>query len=368
MPTVKFTAKDEGVTREFAKLEGKVSRLQDKLDAAGRAGTRAGKSMKDTGEHAGKAFDPQRITQWVTGLLAGGAALQVITGELAAQHDLEKKQASSQVTLASARKDVLRNMAGVDAATKQEALASMRRMSTETGIEERFILQGFAQGYSASGGDQAATEAALRLGTKYLADKPEQIGGYVGSLIDMSKVTRTTDPEINQGLLTVTSAASRVVDPMQQARNIPRAMVNMQAYDTSANTGSALFSALSNATADFMGATSGTGVVALTQQMQKFFEADDRRDPGTSALRIAALQGDKDLATEFLSEASFEKTVGGPIKDFLLDRDSSMAKTFAKDLAALPGPEGLRRIGRSVTADFEIDPAEATARRVRLFG
>jgi len=226
-------------------------------------------------------------------------------------------------------------------------------IAREAKVDEKFVAQAMASALSASGGNIEAAKAAVRGAAEFLSDKPTEIAGYAGSLLDLAKVTGTSNAETNKGLLLLVGSLSRVVNPQQQAMNIPRSLIGQMAFGATPRGAAALFAALTTGSGDITGATSGTGAVSLAQQLEAFLP--DRK---TLQERIAALQSSPELAQQFLAQASFEKTVLGPIRQLLTDPNSPIAKQFRENLARIPAMGELPKISQDLQKRFLLDPLE----------
>lgn len=391
----------------MAKLEGKVVSLEGKLRGMGREGQKAGDKTAKAGKVASGSFDLDRVRRFSTALLgigsvAAGVALawRLVQAEIKTTINLQKQAGQKQVTLNSARLDVARNMAGASEAEVAKVLAAGGSIATDEKIEERYIQAAIASAISASGGNVPSALAAVRQSAKFLPDKPAEIAGFAGSLLDLAKVTGTDDAKVNQGLLSMVGAMSRVVNPRQQAMNIPRSLIGQMAFGAEAPTAAALFAALTTGSGDFMGATTGTASIALAEQLEAFLpaagktaqskgglgeldrieladlapraqrardraaagktlgtkaRADWRRHDalkvkeasltmeaaipagmGTLGDRIGYLQANPEMAGQFLKSASFEKVAKGPIIQLLTEATSDVAKQFATNLKQIP--------------------------------
>lgn len=380
---VEITGDDRSAARAFTKLEAKVQGLEAKLKLAGRAGERVGQKMDKTGKSIRSAFNPKALVGFLGVVGTGGtilAGLRLITAELRQQIELQERAKLAQITLSASRRNLLLNLVATSDADRLAVISSAGKISRQTGAPERFVTQALASAVSASGGNIKASTAAVTRAARLFAHEPETIGTFAGSLLDMSRVTGTPDAGVNAGLLAFAAGRSRVVDPRAQAQNIPGALIGITSQDATAAGAVALFAALSGGAADIQGRISGTGGIAFAEQLQKFLPGLPRQPPipgigpelagpdiGQLAERIKFLQANQPAAREFLAGASFEKKVGGPLKELLTNPFSIIAQEFASNLRDIPGPEGLRRIAQDTLQSFNLDPLERGARAERAF-
>lgn len=339
----------QGLAKQNAALEKQVGTLR-KMDRTGKRATKTFGGL--SGKVAGVAG----------GFISLAAAIGLVNSELKEIERRQTEAARVQVTIGQARKDVIRNLVGRSDAEIQDVLDEVARVARKERVAERFIAAGFATALSASGGDIPASKAAVGVATQFLADRPSGIGAFAGSLLDVAKITKTADALINLGFLAKVGSLSRVTDPQQQARSIPRAIIGAGAFGTQATPGAALFAALTTGAADIEGRISGTAMIGLAQQLEEFLPKLQ-----TTTERITALQEAPLKAEQFLAKATFEKVLLGPIRQLLTDVNSVTAREFRKNLTAIPGLSELAEVGRKTIAQRALDPLERTAQIKRLF-
>lgn len=333
----------------------------DRINTEMQTGTGRFRQYQQQQEKTFGAAALARLSAFAAGLVSIQAVTRLITTELQSQSDLRDKAEATKATIFTTRQDVRRNLAGEDLSTQDKVLDQNRELAARLDISEKFINAARAAALSASGGNVAASLDAVTGAARFLADKPGDIGGFAGSLLDLSKVTGTTDASVNLGLLTKVGALSRVVAPQQQAQNIPRALIGATSFGATARESAALFAALTTGSGDITGAAGGTGTIALAKQLRDFSEV-----PGaTTGEKIRALQADRTLAKTFLGDASFEKVVLGPIEQLLLDQQSQVAQQFRSNLAEIPDTSGLGRLGVSTLASLEAGRLAPSDRRAR---
>ena len=293
-----------------------------------------------------KLFSAETLTKvgkFALGLGGVSSAAALITQELRAQLELIDKAAKTQLSVSQSRNVVLRNLVGTSPENARAILEENQKLASETGVSEQAINQARASALSASGGNVQASLEATRVAAKFLADQPGEIGGFAGSLLDLSKVTGSTDANENLGLLSFVASQSRVVSPQQQAANIPRALIGARSFGATSQEAAALFASITTGSGDLTGATSGTATIQLAKQLESF------QVPGATTVseKIAAMQSNPELASSFLADASFETSSLGPIRELLSNPNSEIARSFQSGMSALPDSAGLRRQGQS---------------------
>lgn len=371
---VEMTANEVQAYKAMQRLIDQQAKMEQGLKRTGRASASAGKK-NDAAFGAGALSS---LKTYVAGFMGVGGlmmAIQAVNRELEHTKQLQKDVASEQITLASARKDITRNMAGASDEDIKKMMGAATSIAGETNVEEKFIAQAIASALSASGGKQDASIAAVKGAAQFLADKPEEIAGFAGSLLDLSKITGTDDAAVNQGLLQQVGALSRVVDPALQASNIPKSLIGQQSFGATAQEAAAMFAAITNASGDLTGARSGTAAVGLAQQLRDFFKEEGLTAKAEKSLgrslsmgeRIEMLQGDQKLAGKFLEGASFEKAAAGPIEQLLTNVGSVMAAAFRENQGKIGSNDELAELAKKSIQQRFLDPLEQTAALDRAF-
>lgn len=342
------------VTHEQYRRE--VGSLRKEMDAAsGRF-----KSFVTQQEKSFGAAALASLKTYAAGVLSIAAAYRYVTAELRAQQDLTDRAQQQKLGVSETRNVLIRNLVGASPSQIQSVIGQNQSLAKQLGVSESVINLARADTLSATGGDIQASLNATQVGARFLKDQPGAIAQFAGSLTDLSKVTGTNDASVNLGLLTTVGGLSRVVNPQAQAQNIPRSLIGQLSFGSTPQEAAALFAAITTASADIQGATSGTGSVSLAEQLSRFEPFGGK---GTTGERIRALQQNRALAEQFLGDASFEKTVLGPIRQLLLDPTSDAARAFASNLSQIPDTAGLRRRGEQSLASLSVNDLNRTVDR-----
>lgn len=361
-PTKRHAAEYEKLAKAVkgGKLELKdAAVLADRYDAKL---ARAGQSSKG-------AFGPLALAQ-IGGMVGGftslSAAAALYTKELDAQQNLFDKRVATQLTVDQSRAVVRRNLSGSSDAEIKDVASTAIQIADKTGISEVFINQALADSLSASGVNIPASKKAVRAAARISPDTPEDIKQIAGTLLDLSKVTKTNDGLANLGYLSAVGAAGRVVDAKAQATNIAPGIIGTLPFGGNAKDSGSLFAALSNAGADSQGQLTGTAIIQFARQIEAFDKKTAAFDSDTLGGRVSALQGNQKLAEAFLSKASFAGKAVGPIRQLLTDAKSNAALQYAANLKDLPELEGLSARGQRAIDVLSIaNPLQVTAQRGR---
>ncbi|REJ65829.1 MAG: hypothetical protein DWQ31_16585 [Planctomycetota bacterium] len=286
------------------------------------------KELKESQQSSEKLFGEgtiKKIASIATGYLSLQSALRLITQEMQKQQEFVDKRAAAQLSVSESRNLVLRNVVSKTPAEREAILANSQRLASETGVSETAINAGLAQALSASGGKVSASLEATKIASRFLVDRPSEIGEFAGTLLDLSKITQTDDALTNLGLLSRVGELGRVVDPGLQARNIAPALIGFQTTGGTGREAGALYAALSNAGADVRGERTGTSLIQLGEQLRDFLSEDD------TAKDLAAAQEKRKNAVEAIAKAeerlASAKTAEAELEERLAAR--SPAKTAA---------------------------------------
>lgn len=363
--------KVEGAVREMNALEKAAKRIVDanltpqekynqKLEAMAKA-VKAGRlSMEEaektagrlrsqldkTGESQSSAFGTAAINglkSYVTGMVSIGLAVNVVRSEIEAAQAAAEKTTQAQLTAAGARDILKRNIAPAGAAGGRLIEARADALSAELGVSQRHIDVGLAAAFSSSDSEDQAF-SRVRAAAKFLKTRPEGIGDFAGALGDISKSTKSDDDLRNLGFLINVSAKSRVSDDQKFAAAFPKMAAGMSSFGATAEESGALFDALGMAAADDEGRETGTGGIQLASQLK------DKVKGGSFKERLQALRNDPNLARKFVEDSSFESKIKGPMQEFLLNKDSPIARQFDQLLGDFGTPDQQRAKANETTA------------------
>ena len=355
--TARLRQKLGGTNRELSTTARRANIAGRELGQMNKKGMLAGMTFKSV-------FAASGLSGFLGGLASTTAAISLMRSELENLKTLQETAKDKQITLAAAHTLVTQNLFGSSKEEIKSVLESITSTAKETNVPERFVASAMAQALSASSGDKDASAKAVAGASRFLATSPEAIPRFAGALLDMMKVTGTSDANVNQGFMQRIAANSRVVDPNMQAQNIPRSLIGQSSFGATAEEASAIFTALTVGGADSTGARTGTAAISLTEQLRGFFEEEgitkkamkNRGRSLTAGERIGVLQQNPELAKKFLKDATFEKVALGPIEDLLLRKDSETNKVFQKSLDKKATHEELAALAAESIKNFELSP------------
>lgn len=377
---VEMSGDEAKLLRSLQRVIAKQNQTENGMKKVERSSKRAGRGVE-------KSFGSQaagHLKTFATGLIGAGgilAGIQLVNRELQRMVDLGKEVANITVTDAAAKQNLIRNLAGTSKEQKQQVLKGVEQISETTNVEQKFIAEAAAQGLSASGQDIDSTMKALDFAARAFAEAPDQIAMAVGALLDLGKVTGSSDPLVNAGFQQFVAANSRVVSPQEQARNIPRALIGFQGSGGTSQEAAAVFAAVSNAAADITGEQTGTAMISLGDQLKEFFKEDaaargvlrragiseERADQMSFVERRNLLRENERLAKRFEESASFERKTKAPILDLVLKPQSLAAREFERVFAAANQPDQqFKDMAQDTLASRDLVESEEVAKVRRM--
>jgi len=300
-------------------------------------------------------------------------AYRLIKNELDAIIDRQEKAFQTQVTLASAQRQLKKNLPGASSEEIDRLFGEAGRISLETGISEPVITSAFASAASATAGDKEKFVPLVELAAQFSAEDPAQIASVAGGLGDTQGAIQTDDPFVALGFLSTVAGLSRVSTPERQFKNIPPALAGLVSLGFTPPEAGSLNAALSVATKDITGEQTKTASINFGNRINELFRALGRPERAGEAL--AALQTDPELARQFveggeiiqggksvsLPELTAEAQSITALRDLLLKPESEVAQNFQAFQPKFGDPDQLRRVGEALLAELSRGEIEKTA-------
>jgi hypothetical protein len=266
------------------------------------------------------------------GIQAGvQAVISTIDDMIAKQHE------SYDLAIATARfqQESAKNLTGLTSAEISQALVvDTPRIAREQGFSDiGKISEAIGAGYSASG-DLKATLSAVESAAALTRLTADQLPIVAAGALDVARGSGTQNAQENLSFLLSAGKSARIEDPAKLAGTLAPvvssgvATVPTQDKKTAAIEIASLFTALNQAATDKSGDSTRTATTTLLAKLDAFFQQQEN-DPGTISGRIAALQQNADLRTEFFKnpfgEVAFQKAFTQ-----LADSSSDIAKSMAQ--------------------------------------
>jgi hypothetical protein len=384
--TTEIGAKDTG---EMERILGRQQQEIDKLK----------NKLKDMGTTGKGTFDAQvkDAAKVVAGYMSISQAVHMATEEVRKLQELQLKAAGAQLDVNAGRQNLLLNLVGSDQKTIKEVFHAVEKISKDQGIAEKYVSTGMASAISASGGNVPLAISAMQMAGKTIPHSPELLGRYAGSMLDLQKVTGSTDMEINRGYLGMVSKLSRVAEPELQAKNIPAAIIGAKEFGASPEAAAAAYAALTSGAADPEGRRSGTALIALAMQLEKFLPSAGHKrivegsgkskkiipeiPSGLDSMekRIEFMQGHQDIAKLFVEGyestpglggeggASFEKKLFAQVRGLLMRPDSVTAQQYRENLKVMPNMARMKELSQEMDRNKMMDLSEPFASKDRTY-
>lgn len=350
----KYATKEERVAAEMKRLND--LRAKGVLSSKDYARAMAAEEQKLKGnEQAATSFGGSlsALTPKLTGML-GVAGMFVATArqlgeEYATLLERQGKARDANLGLAPAQEDALQNL---DASlTPQAFLARMRDASRTIGIPERDLTVAASSALSAKG-DKTASDAvdAVIASAKLNRFNPDRLPAMAGSALDLGKHLQMA-PEEALGFLMGVQRTSRVVNLKGVSENIAPAIIGGVSVGLPKDTAAAVAASISGTSVDPTGATTGTAMHSLFQQMRAFGRPENGFTGGQTLSVPQVLEG---LQTNPQMRAAFlgDRSQGGFGATF-----EQKTKTAIEQLLT-PGTQGFNDFQNALAQQRQLNPQQ----------
>lgn len=251
------------------------------------------------------------FAKMAAGALSVSSAIGLANREYEAMLARGKAAASFQVNLAGAQRAVIRNLSGQELSVKQVDEAT-KKIEGETGADAAAVWSAISNVLSARG-TISETEAVKQVGAVAKMDPSmvqDEMAEIAGAALDMRKAFGGT-PEQALGAMLTAQQTARVVTTQDFARNASPALLGLSGFGDSYREASALFSTISQQSADVSGRRSGTAAIRFAQQLAEATATiEDLKGASTEARRQWLVSG----APE--AEAIRRKLLGSMRRDY----------------------------------------------------
>ncbi len=298
---------------QYNQKVGQLDRLlkANKLsqDQYNRAVAQSKQEMDRAGESGQKAFGPMALgmTRQLIGALGitGGVAgaIQLVRAEYQALIEAQREAAQTSLTLAESQEQALLNLGATSKQEIDEYLAAVSTMSQRVGVTERSIHMRASDALSARG--DLPWQAALGAVEASFQAAPigDSAGRFLaGAALDLGRAGGMGQEEA-LGFLQQVGTMARVTSTQKIAEEVPRAVTAAAMRGGSAETGAALFAAITQASGDPSGEISRTAVINFIDKLSEFEFAGAA--PANLEERIARMQTDPAARQQFLAEGGF---------------------------------------------------------------
>ena len=292
---------------------------------------------------------------------------QAIQAAIREHEDLLRRQreaSGKQIDVAGLERQFLINLGvSVTDETRRDVQRQLAAISDEVKVPVSSLLPRAAEAVSARGGFSVESALdAVKQSARILPRDTEGGRAIAGGILDVSKLTGSSDALENLGVIVGTQELTRVTNLQQTAKNlIPAAIGISQAGDNVAEA-LALVSTITGFLAEPEGRLSATGGLKLSSQLQEFLPAEDtfkfithrgrqvrvpeREGTGleSTVQRLEFLQRPENalLREEFMATASFEERAKPAIRA-LLDPNSGLLQLVKANVARIPTGDDARQ-------------------------
>lgn len=333
--TVVMTGDSARLLREMEKVLQKETKLRDGTKQTSVAAERTGKSMS-------AAFGSRALAN-IAGYVAGMASLTTavsLANRVMAEHRrLQEENARVNITVAQSQAGLVKNLGDISAAQKQQVLARITQIQSDTGFGDVTHLQQSVGALYSATGDVDRALALAQLTAPLFRDRPEEMTGFAGSVGDLLSASG--------GQLSDRQAASLLVSAQGRARFETLGEIGKlsplvaasaiaapdQAAADNAREAYAIAATLSKQTGKKQAEPVSTAGIALINKLRQEFP-----ELSTTRERLAAAQALPAEERAAFAATGFEQMFKNVVED-LLTPDSKTSRLFAEDFQKVTSDE-----------------------------
>jgi hypothetical protein len=333
------------------------------LSKALRGTQRATAETASSAQRMGDSFARSAIRA-ATGLASVSAAVSLVKREFAEMRERGEGAAVQQVQVARAQRAALRNLSYTEL-TPEQLDTTVKKINTETGADLAVLFDASADVLSARGtlpekaalGQLAST---AKLDPSFAGEEMKRVSG---AALDIRKAFGGGAEQALGAILTAQQTA-RVTSTQEFAQNAVPALVAMKERGDTFRESSALFSTISQQSADETGARSGTAMlqfakqmvsatatvkefagqsVSVTKRMEFLLSGDEQAEKRRRKLvgNLNQSYSDTMAAADEEDDPTAKAKLTGEAKQYfvlidLLNRGSATRKAYKETLAATP--------------------------------
>jgi len=343
---------------EMAKMQGTITKLQDKLRAVSQEGKKGASSHQQLMRAARRAYQESRpgqqkyidklreldaqlkkgiITQeqfrqqaarahaamlsqsgqaqrgvasWAAslkGVVAGyfsvRTAIQLVVQAMQEEEELRRKAKEAHVSLAEAERGAIR-MLSIETPVEEYQAAVQKLFEEIKPAGGKVAVHQVMQDTLSAAGDLRRAAEAARLGLAFAPYDLETARGLAGGALDISKAIGEKDLMKAMGWLISATGQARVTTPEEMAKYATPAVAGMTATEMTPEEAVSLYNALTKSLGDKFGRLSKTAAISIAKDIADFFPEEDVyeriEDPLTGRVR-------KKLKRRGFGEMSFEQ-------------------------------------------------------------
>lgn len=333
------TADDKDIIAAFKRMQKELEKAKQLQKENQDAAAKAAKAQKGGLDDAIVSLGRMAI-----GWVSVQSAIQLATAEY--QNYIDKQNESKQEVLktADAQMAFFRNLGNVSSDYAKKIQATIKQIAAANKVPEASVYQVASIARSSQGSlTDEQMFANVGMATRLAPESLSEQTALAGALNASSRLTGSTDPRTNAGLMLGIGEQTRIDNMAQIAKMLIPAATGIKATlgKTSTEEAMAMLTTLTTVSEDETGSTSRTGGMQLAGQLRKFRKGTDLGD------EITALQGNEKDREAFLKQASFEVAVR-PFIEQLLTPGTQAAELYKQNLGKVP--TGAR--AQSVTDQF----------------
>lgn len=282
--------------------------------------------VESAGDAAFGAGALTKLTSLAGGVVSLGTAVELVNDYYADMVELMNEARDAQIELAASQSDAAKNLLGLSDLQRSTLLQdSVAEIARTTGFSDIGGLTAAIGSARSAGARDDQIVPAVMAAASITQLTPDAIDEYAAAGIDLSRATGVDDVGQNLSLLLSTVPQTRVVNPLDLAKELAPAVNNTVAQTfgqdrvEAAREAAALFSTFSKAATDTTGAPSRTATQDFSRALGDFYRGLDQQQVDARS-RIQVLDSKKapteadnaerDRLTKFLAESQQVKDSG----------------------------------------------------------
>lgn len=234
-------------------------------------------AVKNAQGSMGDAFGSKALgmVKTLAGAFGAGSvlftAVNAIKGEFQSIIELQDRVKTATLGVADAEAAALRNLGPASEEDVKKYLTSVERTSKASGVSEKNINVMASEALSARGDlPVSAAMSAVEAGAIMAPDSPETAKGLAGGALDILKAVPDITAKQAVGFLMKVTEKARITDAGDVARSLAPVLTADMASGGNEEFSAAVFSALTQATADPHGRRTKTAGIQFLTQLAKF--------------------------------------------------------------------------------------------------
>lgn len=340
MAKLAIAVKQGGLEIKDAQVQ--AAKYQRQLEGVGRTGTATSRGIISS------------ASQMIAGYASVTRAVSAWRAELEAVAQLQERTTQAKLTAHGARRNLLRNLGGVDAADREFVRSSADSIASRNGYASTLVDAAMAAAVSSNPDPRQAVRA-----TRTLLPMVDDLGGqeagqFIGAVGDVGNALNTNNIYRSLGLLQATVSTGRPTDIRAVAMNAPRVLTAYAAEGIDPRRAAGVFAGMTVGGADPHGEISRTAAINMLGKSKAFFAADSRGYAAgavdTPDEQLDVLMSNPALAKKFIDEMGFRAAGMAGVQALLLNPEGKAREAYNRTMNLSGNAQQQEALGREALA------------------